>query len=716
MKRIFFASVLLLLFALPSFSAYSNATLNGSYVFSFNAFSGGVSVAVAGYFQADGNGNVVSGVLDQNGPGTTLVTQSAFTGFYSIDTSGRGRLQLSTSGGTKAIAFAMVSSDGAKLIHFDNTTGSGEIERRTVSSLDNSSLNGSYVFLLEGGAPSNGWRVAAGRFTANGAGTITAGVEDLNDNRVAWRNVSFGGSYSVAANGRGTATFNLAVAPGQLSFYPVSASKVKFLALDSSGGIAGDAELQDSGGLSNASFSGSYALIERGQTNGWWGMVGNFNANGNGGISNGLFDSNEAGSTPLWNNAFTGAYLVASNGRCPATIATSFGSWEYVFYLVSRNKLKYVVLVNGQSSGGIVEAQQGIPLSTASFQGTFGFSSFGFQYYAGVPAGWYELATLGYMIGDGNGNETGTEDSNWSSDLQSATPFSGTSGFDAQGIGWLSTYANYSAYAVSPARIFYLFMGTGAVLTGTMDRLGPYVPPAGVVNAASYAAGGLIPGSIVSLFGVSLAPSAEGATSSLPPTLNGVTVTLNGVKAPLFYVSPSQINAQVPWELTGQSQATLLVLGPDFTSAPQVLTVSPVSPGIFIFTADGHGAVRNAFSPFQVAIPAGMVPGVDSGPVAREGYISIYCTGLGTVSNQPGTGVAAPAFPNPLAETPIKPMVEFGSGGIQVQAIFSGLAPGFVGLYQVDVQIPANAPTGSAVPIRVLMGAQASNAVTIAIQ
>lgn len=709
MKRVLFTIAILLLFALPSFSAYSNATLNGSYAFSFTAFNSGVPLVVAGYFQADGNGLVVSGVLDQNGPGTTLVTQATFTGTYTIDTSGRGRLTLTTSAaGTKAFAFVMVSNDRAKLITFDSASGSGEIEKRTFTTLDNSSLNGSYVFLLEGGVE-GGWRVAVGRFTADGAGSISAGVEDLNTNGVAWRNVSFSGSYSVAASGRGTATLSLAVAPRQLSFYPVSATKVKFLALDVSGGIVGDAELQDSSAFSNASLAGGYALLERGvTTGGWWGMAGRFDADGNGAITNGLFDYNEAGSAG-WDNTFTGSYAVAPSGRCPVTITTGFGSWEYVAYLVSRNKLKYVVPSSGQSSGGIIEAQQGMPLSTASFQGTFGFDSFGFQMYR---TGWYELATLGYLTGDGTSAVTGTEDADWAGGLQSAAVISGTSGVDAQGIGWLSTYANFSAYAVSPARIFYLYMDSDGVLTGTMDRLGPYVPPAGVVNAASYAAGGLIPGSIVSLFGLYLAPSEASTGSSLQTTLNGVRVTLNGVAAPLFYVSPFQINIQVPWELAGQSQATLLVSGPDFTSAPQALTVSQVSPGIFIFTADGHGAVRNAITG-AIAIPAGLVPGVVAQPVkAGVDYVAIYCTGLGAVDHQPASGAAA--TDNPLSNTLSPVTVEIG--GIQVSAIFSGLAPGFAGLFQVNAPVPANAPTGNAVPIRVLMGGQASNTVTIAIQ
>ena len=93
-------------------------------------------------------------------------------------------------------------------------------------------------------------------------------------------------------------------------------------------------------------------------------------------------------------------------------------------------------------------------------------------------------------------------------------------------------------------------------------------------------------------------------------------------------------------------------------------------------------------------------------------FISIYCTGLGTVSNQPATGAAAQA--SPLSVTTTIPTVTIG--GVAAQVGFSGLTPGAVGLYQVNVQVPAGARTGDAVPVILSIGGATSNAATIAVQ
>ena len=94
-------------------------------------------------------------------------------------------------------------------------------------------------------------------------------------------------------------------------------------------------------------------------------------------------------------------------------------------------------------------------------------------------------------------------------------------------------------------------------------------------------------------------------------------------------------------------------------------------------------------------------------------FISIFCTGLGPVSNPPATGdVASAILPS---NTPTTPTVTIG-GVTATNVSFSGLAPGFVGLYQVNVQVPANAPTGSAVPVALSIGGVSANMVMIAVQ
>jgi uncharacterized protein (TIGR03437 family) len=99
-------------------------------------------------------------------------------------------------------------------------------------------------------------------------------------------------------------------------------------------------------------------------------------------------------------------------------------------------------------------------------------------------------------------------------------------------------------------------------------------------------------------------------------------------------------------------------------------------------------------------------------PAVRGEFISIYSTGLGAVTNQPGTGMAARA--DLLSMTIATPTVSIG--GADALVVFSGLAPGAMGLYQVNVQVPQGASVGDAVRLTLSVGGVASNSVTIAVQ
>jgi uncharacterized protein (TIGR03437 family) len=261
-----------------------------------------------------------------------------------------------------------------------------------------------------------------------------------------------------------------------------------------------------------------------------------------------------------------------------------------------------------------------------------------------------------------------------------------------------------------------IYADTYMILTGTTVPLGVFSEVPGVkaaVNGASFVAQGPIsPALISSIFGTKLARAAAQAQSlPLPTTLSGVTVRINDVAAPLFYVSPSQINFQVPWEVLGQTQASVTVTVNYVTSAPWSGTLAPATPGIFSINqqGSGQGAILMANTGALAAV-AGSLPGAR--PAQRGEYVSIYCTGLGPVANQPASGAVAQAAP--LSTTLTTPVVTIG--GVPAVVSFSGLAPGFVGLYQVNAQVPANAPSGAAVPVVMNVGGVASNAVTVAIQ
>jgi uncharacterized protein (TIGR03437 family) len=238
----------------------------------------------------------------------------------------------------------------------------------------------------------------------------------------------------------------------------------------------------------------------------------------------------------------------------------------------------------------------------------------------------------------------------------------------------------------------------------------PATNPAGTVNAASYRPT-VAAGSVASVFGTNLSVGTTAATTMpLPTALASATLQVGGQSAPLFYASPSQVNVQIPWALAGQSQAGVTATVGNMTSDEEPMNIAPFAPGIFTLNIAGssQGAVMIANTAIFAAPQS--VPG--SRPVSPGQFISIYCTGLGAVSNQPATGAAAQG--NPLSSTPTTPIVTIG--GIASQVSFSGLAPGFVGLYQVNAQVPSGTPAGSAVPIILSIGGVTSNTVTIAVQ
>jgi uncharacterized protein (TIGR03437 family) len=244
--------------------------------------------------------------------------------------------------------------------------------------------------------------------------------------------------------------------------------------------------------------------------------------------------------------------------------------------------------------------------------------------------------------------------------------------------------------------------------TAPASPSGPTINSGGVVNAASYGAP-VAPGSIASVFGSFLLSSLSQAPGvPWPTSLSGLSMQFGGeVQAPLYFVSGGQAGIQIPWELAGQSQTSLTVTVNGQTSASQTVNLAPFAPGIFTTNAQGtgQGAIIDN-STYQL---------VDSSNPATPGstYIQIYCTGLGAVTNQPATGAATPS--SPLSWTTTTPAVTIG--GVPASPVqFYGLAPGYVGLYQVNAQVPPGIPAGAAVPVAVSIGGVASNTVTIAVQ
>ncbi len=219
-----------------------------------------------------------------------------------------------------------------------------------------------------------------------------------------------------------------------------------------------------------------------------------------------------------------------------------------------------------------------------------------------------------------------------------------------------------------------------------------FLSPHGVINAAAFAPTTypVSPGALLSLFGSGLAPETILADATpLPTSLGGITVTVNGVPAPLFFVSAGQINLQTPFALNSD-WASIAVSNNGVLSNEVSIPVSATSPGVFSVNKNGlgHGIVTHRdFTPI----------GADS-PAAPGEPILVFLTGLG--ATEPAFADGAPAPRQPLAHTVDAALsVEFG--GEAGTIIYSIAAPGFVGLYQLAVQVPETIFVGPAIPLTV---------------
>ena len=242
-----------------------------------------------------------------------------------------------------------------------------------------------------------------------------------------------------------------------------------------------------------------------------------------------------------------------------------------------------------------------------------------------------------------------------------------------------------------------IFTGTSGGLTQEFDgyvRRLPTINSGGVVNAAPpYQAGqGLQPGSYISIFGNDLsdAPVLVESTPSLPVSLGQVSVSFDGggmsLPGHLHFISPTQVNVQIPWEFQGQSSVQMKVtLYGYLWGALYTVPLATYSPGIFAVT-DGSN------NPLPISA---------SNPAKRGGSIVIYANGLGPLDAAQSSG--DPASATVLTRTQVSPTVTLGGG--PTGFLFSGLTPGSIALYQVNVEVPADAPTGTQ-PLKLSIGGQ----------
>jgi uncharacterized protein (TIGR03437 family) len=233
----------------------------------------------------------------------------------------------------------------------------------------------------------------------------------------------------------------------------------------------------------------------------------------------------------------------------------------------------------------------------------------------------------------------------------------------------------------------------------TADPAAPFVVAGGVVNNLNQVLGAPVaPGTVAAIYGSNLAASAiQAGALPLPTSLGGTQVLIGGIAAPLFYVSPTQINAQIPPELPDNSAPDVMVLANGNVSIPRTIQLGAVNPGIAAYAS---GRVIAQHVDYTLV--------TSDSPAHPGDWIIIYLVGMGATNPAMAANQAAPS--TTLTPATVQPTVTID--GVPSTVVFAGLTPGGLALYQIDCQVPLGARTGE-LPVVVVQGDVAANAVTI---
>jgi uncharacterized protein (TIGR03437 family) len=295
-----------------------------------------------------------------------------------------------------------------------------------------------------------------------------------------------------------------------------------------------------------------------------------------------------------------------------------------------------------------------------------------------------------------------------------------TLGVNAQGA---VSASQATSFLHDPVTLFQPIQTVGNAGTSTVFSQGLLLysgpPPAvpvisAIVNSASWRAGAISPGELVTIAGTSLGPAASATlvldeNGHVSRNLDAVAVSFNSTPSPEIYVGTGQINAIVPYELAGASQASVVVTAAGQGSASFPIAIAAASPALF--AADGSGAGQGAILNQDLSYNSA------SNPAAKGSYIVLYVTGEGQTSPAGVSGAITLAGSTvPYTPQPQLP-VSVSIAGMPTQIAFYGEAPGLVaGVMQVNVQVPPTAPSGNA-PVVVSVGSFSSpSGITVALR
>jgi hypothetical protein len=400
----------------------NNSLVQGDYAFRFGGFNSQQGMtAAAGSFSADGNGNIVGGLVDRTGVAGGPQHGLALTGTYSIGANNLGVMTLNFADGSTGTYAMAVSADGsARFIEFDatatvGTNGSGDMKKQDPTSLASLKVAGNYVFQLAGVDSQGARMAAAGAFTVNDAGTMSAGVADVNDAGTV-ANAPFTGNFAQSTSGSRTAEIDfdpkaaVGIVSDHLSLYPVSADEFFAVETDAAGQpvMIGSIVRQSVASFTSVSFSGNGIVQATGFSNGETQMIfGMITVDSTSGASALSAAQLSGGGASELNAKYTAT--VGANGRVSlaaaaagANAAPSSVSSSPIIYLVRPNA-GFVLGTDVSVMVGWTQAQSPTAgtISAASFSGTIAGASV-------FPAGPSMTQSVVTFAFDGKGTVSGT--------------------------------------------------------------------------------------------------------------------------------------------------------------------------------------------------------------------------------------------------------------------------------------------------------------------
>ena len=709
-----YTTLLAVLFCLPAApvlaqtaigsSPCTSSALNGTYQFLLNGRQVTASGTTSKVLQAVGTAafdglSKVTLTLTANTVTTsqTLGTPLVYSGSYSLQANCVGSMSI-TSGDAATFtletynqgkSFAVIGSDATYAYN-----GSGNAQPASCPA----TLSGVHEFNATGNTFSSVSLVSildvAGVLQFDGQGTVTANWTQASN--LSTTTITATGTYSVNSTCLGSATFTDAANNKYMVSFSIYSTAPDFALTIASpqslmDGYGSAAQVTTGGGCAASTLSGTYELLLGGRLTAA-GVVTRILAadgvatfDGTGKVTFALtadvVNGSQTFGTPV---VYSGTYSLQSN--CQGSIDITSGdtaNFAVVAFSINATtqRANAFTLVGTDAnyayngSGNLQPAA----CAVSTLSGTWPFSATGNPLSGSAITGVADLA--GVLQFDGQGNVT----ANWTQATNTATTnvsATGTYSVTPACLGSVTLtdtasnkYAGYvSVLGATGQTVQLVATGPQLIFTGA-GRAAGVNPGQAVVNGASSVSNSTPAGSVFTIYGVNLATRVDQSTSvPLPTTLLNTTVTVNGEPAPLFYVDPNQINAQMPEDIKPGAATVIVKNGSSTSNAVAVIVPATGTPGISVYgdnravVVNQNGSLNSPTSPAKVG-----------------DTVVVYFTGGGPVN---AAGPLVTGAPTPGGLSPVTGTNTVKVSGVEATVNYMGLTPGSIGLYQANFVVP----------------------------